>query len=62
MYLSLKHEWFRDFEENPPMKIYLNTIQEIIGRRKVMVFLKLENKTTPIFNNIFYAPELVKNF
>jgi hypothetical protein len=65
MYFSHKHEWFRDFEGNPLMKIYFrnNTIQEIIGRGKVMVFLNLEDKTMPIyFNNIFYAPELVKNF
>ncbi len=65
MHLSHKHEWFRDFEENPPMKIYLrnNTIQEIVGRGKVMAFLKLEDKTThAYFNNTFYAPELVKNF
>ncbi len=64
MHLSHKHEWFKDFEENPPMKIYLknNIIQEIIGRGKVMAFLKLEDKTTPTyFNNIFYAPALVNN-
>jgi hypothetical protein len=54
----------KDFEENPPMKIYLrnNTIQEIIGGRKVVTFPKLKDKTTPTyFNNIFYALELVNN-
>ncbi len=63
MHLSHKHEWFKDFEEIPPMKIYLsnNSIQEIVGRGKVMASLKLEDKTTlAYFNNIFYAIRLVK--
>jgi hypothetical protein len=45
------------------MKTYLrdNSIQEAIGRGKVMAALKLRDKTTPTyFNNILYAPRLAK--
>lgn len=63
MHLSHKQEWFKDFEKIPPMKIYLenNSIQEVVGRGKMMASLKLKDKTTPTyFKNILYAPGLAK--
>ncbi len=63
MHLSHKRAWFRDFEEIPPMKIYLrnNSIQEAVGRGKMMASLKLRDKTTPAyFNNVLYAVGLAK--
>lgn len=64
MHLSHKWEWFKDFEEIPPMKIYLgdNSIQKAVGRGKMMALLKLRNKKTyAYFNNVFYAYGLAKN-
>ncbi len=62
MHLSHKWEWFRDFENIPPLNIYLgdNSIQEAVGREKMMASLKLRNKTTPTSTMYFMHLDWLK--
>jgi hypothetical protein len=61
MHLFHKREWFKNFEEIPLTKIYLrnNLIQEVIGKGKVMVILKIgKTKINVFFNDVLYVPRL----
>jgi len=64
MHLFHRREWFRNFEEIPPTKIYLgnNLIQEVIGKGKVTVILKIgKTKINVSFNKVLYVPRLILN-
>jgi hypothetical protein len=61
MHLFHRREWFRNFEKIAPTKIYLgnNLIQEVIGKGKVMVILKIRKTRINVsFNNVLYMPTL----